>query len=469
MTLLESTIALSDIVGRALDTSSGVTATSVLSFLDGEVALIGTNKGNVLFCTAAANSADLLEPMADITLHCGPVYDMALSSQHLIATAGHDAVSCVFPLHALFSNGGLTGCRRLTGHTVPVVAVKFLSEGTTLVSLGADGHVRIVDVVGGSVLAALSTGFAAACLACSTDETVLFVGGRSLAAVDLCAALRPTSFQSAAAVEVWKPVVSSAGEDGIVAAAAAAAADAARASAGVRLYQWALPASPGEEPNVAAARAKETHASATSRGTLISKLEVNQDDSTLTAVFTRGSCRPTGAQPCAEARWSAGGGRTADHTVWAPPGEECAYQQQRQQQQRRQQNGVHNHKCLKALSLRCRVKTAARPSAKQPPTSSNATSSAAALWHGRWYTSPFELSGDTEAQRVVKQLRTTAAMSLTKGDALNPPAYPVVTPPTRGEELALAEVQCGELQRECDVLVFQIRALRSAKEAARTA
>ncbi|KPI86823.1 hypothetical protein ABL78_4100 [Leptomonas seymouri] len=463
MSVRESTVALLDVVGSVLSTSSGSTATSLLPLLDGKAALIGTNNGSVLVCTASANSADLLEPIADVTLHCGRVYDMALSSQHLIATAGHDAVSCVFPLHTLFSKGGLTRCRRLAGHAVPVVAVKFMSDGTTLVSLGADGHLRIVNVVGGEVLATLSTGFAATSLAFSVDETVLFVGGRSLAAVDLCHAMRPTSFQSVAAVEVWRPVVSGRGED-----CAVDASDAAPKSEGMRLYQWALPVSPGDGHSGAAERARVAHAFKTPRGTTISQLSVDQDDGTLTAVFARGPADSTGVHPCGEARWSAGGGRTADETVWISSDEKFAERQQ-QHQQRRTHSFFHHYKGLKAVSLRCRVKTAARPSAKQPLTSSTMANSDAALWHGHWYTSPFELSRDTGAERVARQVLATGAVPLTQRDASYLPTYPAAATLTRGEALALTEMRCDELQRECDALVFQIRSLQSAKEKARTA
>jgi hypothetical protein len=444
-------MALSDVVGSVLDGVSGVTATALLPLLHHAAVLIGTNKGSVLFCTASAESTDLLEPSCDVTLHCGPVYDMALSTQHLVATAGHDAVSCVFPLHALFSTGGLTNCRRLSGQTFPVVAVRFLSDGTTLISLGADGQVRVVDVVGGDVLAVLSVGFAATCLSCTVDETVLFVGGRCLAAMDLYDAMRPTSSHADAAIEAWKPVPSTTLEGtGAVGTSGAA-------TASVRFYQWASPCAGGDA-------ATTTQVTRTPPGTMISKLLVDNADGTLTALFMRRTMDDGPVQICGEAQWAAGGGKTACKTSWAEAGERASAELQ-QQQQRRQRRDSRR----KETSVRCRVRSEARPSAKQPLQTSlplpAAANGAAALWQGRWYASPFDLTTNGALRLAFCGFFSCSAASLVVPRTSNTvlAGSTEAAPLTRGEQVALAEVHCNELQRECDALVFQLRSLRSVK------
>ena len=463
------TIPLTDVVGSVLDASSGVTATSILPILDNRAALIGTDKGSVLLCTLAGREprdtfVDVLTPNADITLHCGPVHDLALSSQHLVATAGHDAVVCVFSLHVVFTEAGLSRCRRLTGHVVPVVAVRFLSDGTTLASLSADGHVRLVDAVAGDVVAVLSLGFAATCLACSLDETMLFVGGRCLAAVDLCGAVRPASLQSAAeAMEVWGPVAANNADISNSGARAAAT----QASAGMRLFQWAPQAPSMEEENLRhlVDQGKVAHVSKTPRGTVITKLLVGRDDSALAAVFACSTAGGVaGLQPCGEARWSAKGGRTADYTRWWTADSGTSLSDLLKMPSQR--HAHDRHAGLRAVSVRCRVKAAARPSVKQPhSSSSNATNAAAALWHGRWYASPFELSGTAGVSFLAAESLTMGATCLSRQDgASDVLAYPLSGARTPGEEEALVEAQCDELQRVCDALVFEIRALRAAKE-----
>ncbi|CAG9572206.1 conserved hypothetical protein [Leishmania major strain Friedlin] len=445
MSVKETTIALPLMVESVLDVDSGITATSAISVLDDRAVLIGTSEGSILLCAPVNESAHVLTPYSDTTLHCGAIYDLAVSSDHLVATAGHDAVSCVFPLHTFFRASGVRQCRRITGHTVPVVAVRFLSDGTSLVTLGADGRVLVAEVHSGHVLASLLCGFAATCLACSMDETQLFVGGRSLASIDLHHAMRPMSLQSVAAAasgpDPWASLSS--------AAAAPGAAASLRTPAWLRLYAW-------EEKSEATAGASRRQFRAPPH-TFIRSLSVDSRDGALTATFARHAGGTSSVEVCGSARWAATGGRTASEATWAPQALQGVSAALRYPMSRDRSTGVATGK----LRVRCRVKASARPSAKQTPAPPGSfASTAAALWNGRWYASPFELAGGTPRLTASHGLAETSVFTAEKSDQYG---FPSAGPRTPAEELLIAQAQCDELQRECDALVFQIKSFLARK------
>lgn len=441
MSVKETIIALPLMVGSVLDVDSDITATSAISVFDDRALLIGTSEGSLLLCAPVNAGAHVLTPHSDTTLHCGAIYDLAVSSNHLVATAGHDAVSCVFPLHTLYRDSGVTQCRRITGHTVPVVAVRFLSDGTSFVTLGADGRVLVVEAHSGDILASLLCGFAATCLVCSLDETQLFVGGRSLASIDLHHAMRPMSLQSVGAAasgpDPWASLSS--------AAAASGAAASLRTPAWLRLYAW-------EEKSEATAGASRRQFR-TPPHTLIRSLGVDPCDGALTAIFVRHAGGTSSVEVCGSARWAATGGRTASEATWAPQALRGVSAALHYHMSRDRSTGVASGK----LRVRCRVKASTRPSAKQTPAPPGSfPSTAAALWSGRWYASPFELAGDIPRLTVSHGLAETSVFAAEKS---NQYGFPSAGPRTSGEELLIAQVQCDELQRECDALVFQIKTL----------
>ncbi|AYU77749.1 hypothetical protein, conserved [Leishmania donovani] len=445
MSVKESTISLPLMVESVLDADSGLTATSAISVLDDRAVLIGTSKGSILLCASVNESAHVLTPHSDTTLHCGAIYDLAVSSNHLVATAGHDAVSCVFPLHTLYRESGVTQCRRITGHTVPVVAVRFLSDVASLVTLGADGRVLVADVHNGDILASLLCGFAATCLACSLDETQLFVGGRSLASIDLHHAMRPVSLQLVAAAASGPDSWASLSR----AAAASGAAASLRTPAWLRLYAW-------EEKSEATTGASRQQFR-TPPHTFIRSLSVDSRDGALTAIFVRHAGGTSSVEVCGSARWAAAGGTTASEATWAPQALQGIPAALRYHMSRDRSTGVATGK----LRVRCRVKASTRPSAKQTPAPPGSfASTSAALWNGRWYASPFELGGGTPRLTASHGLAGTSVFMAEKG---NQYGFPSAGPRTSGEELLIAQAQCDELQRECDALVFQIKSLLAHK------
>ncbi|KAG5508866.1 hypothetical protein JKF63_05369 [Porcisia hertigi] len=449
MSVKETTIALPHVVTSVLDADNHVTATSAVSVLNDRAVLIGTNKGSVLFCTLMNGNADVLEPHSDTTLHCGAIYNITVGSHHLVATAGHDAVSCVFPLHALYRDGGVKQCRRITGHTVPVVAVRFLADGTSLVTLGSDGRILVVDVRTGAALASLSCGFAATCLACSVDETYLFVGGRSLASIDLYHALRPVSLQSVAASAVGSDTWAS-----VSGAAAALDNITVHTPPWLRLYEW--------EEKCEAAAGKPRQQFRTPPRVLIRSLAVDASDGALTAVFARNTPGAASVEACGSARWAVAGGRTASKTTWAPQALPCVSLALRSQLLRDRRMGVTADK----FRVRCRVKSSARPSVK--PSSAQAGPflfTAAAPWSGRWYTSAFELAEGTPQLAASDE---PAGVSVPAAEKIDRDAFPPVGPRTSGEELLIAQAQCDALQRECDALVSKIKSLLAHKAPVRS-
>lgn len=168
-------------------------------------------------------------------LHNGHVYDVAVAGGR-VASAGHDAVCCVTTFDALSAaytpnrlcgygwpgttstlgdaggvhevddndddhdNDGLSAPiapappLRLVGHSLPVVQVRFTSDGGSLVSLSIDGQLRVTRLgAGGAEVRAFGCGFLARCFVLSADETMAYVGGEGLARVDLAATQRPDS------------------------------------------------------------------------------------------------------------------------------------------------------------------------------------------------------------------------------------------------------------------------------------
>ncbi|AIN97034.1 hypothetical protein LPMP_161590 [Leishmania panamensis] len=450
MSVKETSITLPLAAESVLDVDNGITATSAISVLGGRAMLIGTSEGSILLCVSMNENARVLTPHSEATLHFGAIYDITISSHHLVATAGHDAVSCVFPLHTLYRDSGITQCRRITGHTVPVVAVRFLSDGASLVALGADGRVLMVEVRSGAVLTSLFCGFAATCLACSLDETQLFVGGRSLASIDLHHAMRPTYLQSVA--------VAAAGLDARASLSGTAAAfgDAVlpRAPAWLRLYAW-------EEKSEATVGASQWQFR-TPPHMLIRSLDVDSGDGALSAVFARHVLGTTSVEVCGSARWAAAGGRTAFETTWAPQALRCVPTALGCRLSRDRSTSV----AAKKLRVRCRVKVSARPSAKQTSTQPRSfLSSSVALWNGRWYTSAFELAGGTPRLAASDDF---AGVSVFTAETSDQDGFPSAGPRTPGEELLIAQAQRDELQRECDALFFQIKSLLVHKAAARS-
>ncbi|KAG5482086.1 hypothetical protein LSCM1_05805 [Leishmania martiniquensis] len=444
MSVREITIDLPLAAESVLDADNGITATSAVSLLGDQAVIIGTSEGSILLCSPVSEDTHILAPRTETVLHCGAIYDLAVSSHHLVATGGHDAVSCILPLHALYRDPGATQCRRITGHAVPVVAVCFLSDGTSLVTLGADGRVLAIDVRSGSVLTSLLCGFAAACFACSLDETQLFVGGRSLASIDLVHAMRPTSLQSiaatAAGTDTWASLSSSTTASG----------DAAfpRTPAWLRLYEWE-----DESKDTAGALRRQFR---TPLHTFIRSLCVDSGDGTLTAIFARYTPGTASAVVCGSARWAAAGGRSASETTWSP------------EALRGVSGALHRHvsggRCLgvaaEKLRVRCQIKAAARPSTKQAPGKPGPLrSTSTALWNGRWYESAFELIAGPP-QLTACDNRAEASDFTEKGSR---ECFPLPGPRTPGEELLIAQAECDEVQRECDALVFQIKSLLGQK------
>ncbi|KAK7194991.1 hypothetical protein NESM_000421700 [Novymonas esmeraldas] len=422
----EVVLPLSQLVGSRLDAEGSVTATSAVCVLDGRAVLVGTSGGSVLVCTPSPECARVLTPHSDTPLHCGAVYDLAVSAHGLVATAGHDGVCCVALLRMLLQSTGVVQCRRISVHTVPVVAVAFLSDGSSVVTLGADGRVVVVEARSGAVLASVSCGVAATCMTCSLDEAHLFVGGRSLAVIDLQHAMRPTSAQ--------------------LLSSSAGTAAGARTAAWLRLYEWA-----GQPEAAAAAGAagESRPQQRTPHGTHICWLSVDAADGALTATFSRRCSRDClGAEVCGSARWVAGGGRMASQTLWTSTSTSVTDSSAALRRQLLKHRGVTA--AAEALQVRCRTTTSTRPPAKR-------TAASAALWRGRWHDSSITLTGGVPWLGTCVPAAEPSAQASPHDYAVQCSAAPVVGPRTAGEELVVAEAERDALQRECDALVFEIK------------
>ncbi|KAH9582322.1 hypothetical protein LSM04_002512 [Trypanosoma melophagium] len=197
------TLDVATLLGSSL--SDKLRATSLL-VLDSAV-IVGTNEGTVLVFSqlnkdngiaAARDDSDtkndeVLLPGACVyaqTLHHGPVHSLCASTAHLFASAGHDAAAVVQPLTNLLTNG-TERVHRLSGHTVPVVAMEFFSTGTWLATCSLGGRLIVFDTISRLMLCDVNVGFSVRCLALSPDETTCFVGGMQVARIDLYENDRP--------------------------------------------------------------------------------------------------------------------------------------------------------------------------------------------------------------------------------------------------------------------------------------
>lgn len=183
-----------------LETPSGQKVTSAVFLLEEQCCIIGTSGGNLVVFTSSDSHGEsgAWSPLCDVVLHRGRVCDIAVSSAQLVATAGHDATCAVVPLSGLVGGHAPPPHRRFSQHTAPVAKVLFFSDGLTFAALGVDGHLLIANAASGTTLSSIFCGFAACCMTPSVDESILYVGGHSVAQVDLCAALRPPSHLAAA-------------------------------------------------------------------------------------------------------------------------------------------------------------------------------------------------------------------------------------------------------------------------------
>lgn len=292
------------IVGTYL--GDGVRVTCDTPALRGTAHVVGTNNGNVL---ALYDVDSELVPVFSQAMHCGRVYDVAVSTAQLVATAGHDACCCVFPLRALFdvpcganssTEPGIstitasvaaaagekgkgasasraarpTAWHRFSPHSLPVVQVKFFSDGRTLASLSIDGELAVHDTTTGACIASVRCGFAARALALSADETCCFVGGTHIARVDLFSASRTTTLQHA------DPMNRGAVGGEVVGLLS-------RLPPCVRLYSWCDEAGKSENHvHGPASHPKPKLRYSTPPGTLITALRVSPFDGSVTATFT---------------------------------------------------------------------------------------------------------------------------------------------------------------------------------------
>lgn len=170
--------------------ADGQRITVAVPALDDALLICGTDKGAVVAFHSTVESAVEASPIFSLAMHHGAVNVIALSTTQMVATAGHDGVCCVVPLQTFFGRDGADSAVRLLGHSLPIMAACFFTDGYTVVSVSIDGRLLIHDVLSGGVLCDVRCGFPTRALALSADETCCYVAGKKVARIDLYAAHR---------------------------------------------------------------------------------------------------------------------------------------------------------------------------------------------------------------------------------------------------------------------------------------